>query len=433
MGVDRRFVGLVLRLLHRPHNGHWMPVPKIINRALLETVGLHTYVPYLAGTLILHGLTALGIYALVRRYLGGWAAFLAGAVVLLLGAGWENIFLAIQMSHDGSTAAGTWALVLLLDERHLRRRWLAMPLRTLAVMSSAMGLFFAAAAVVIAVIAFRRRRDTPLIVAPAIVVYAIWHALYNRGAIGGDTLSMANVNAAIEYAREGVVLAIANASGHGPEVGTVLAVLLGTLLIRQVVFHAKLEPGLWAATAGLNSSFLVVGLTRNSIDEPGTSRYLYVGCIFVVIIAAAALRPGRDATHRLGFAAALGVLAGTSLLWNLGQLHAGIRGCRAGATGRARQSACSSATAAPRRCPTTAGRPAQPAEDPKPPRLRALVDRLGSPVDDAVSGPVPEPTWAMDLMLVGMADPPIAAISPVTLPVSPAPVAPGHRGTRPWH
>ena len=330
------------------------------------------------------------------------------------------MFLAIQMSHDGSTAAGTWALVLLLDERDLRRRWLAMPLLIVAVMSSAMGLFFAAAAVVIAVIGFRRRRDTPLIVAPAIVVYAIWHALYNRGAIGGDTLSMANVNAAIEYAREGVVLAIANASGHGPEVGTVLAVLLGTLLIRQVVFRAELEPGLWAATAGLISSFLVVGLTRNSIDGPGTSRYLYVGCIFVVIIAAAALRPGRDATHRLGFAAALGVLAGTSLLWNLGQLDAGVQGLQSWSDrSRATVSLLLRYGGTPALPNDGGSAEYYPPQIPKPPRLRALVDRLGSPVDDAVSGPVPEPTWAMDLMLVGMADPPIAAISPVTLPVSP--------------
>src|ERR1700675_1991519 len=54
-----------------PHNEHWSTVPVLFYRALVETVGLGSYTPYLALLIALHVLVAGLVFVLVRRSCGG--------------------------------------------------------------------------------------------------------------------------------------------------------------------------------------------------------------------------------------------------------------------------------------------------------------------------------------------------------------------------
>ena len=88
-----------------PHNEHWSTLPILTYRVLVETVGLGSYMPYLAVLIGLHLVVATLVYTLVRRT-GGQLAGARAGVVVLLGSGFENLYWAFQIGFVGSVAAG---------------------------------------------------------------------------------------------------------------------------------------------------------------------------------------------------------------------------------------------------------------------------------------------------------------------------------------
>src|SRR6478609_6375742 len=72
-----------------PHNEHWSTLPILAYRGLVETVGLGSYVPYLALLVALHVVVAGLVYVLVRRRNPPLVGLGAAAIVLFLGSGFE--------------------------------------------------------------------------------------------------------------------------------------------------------------------------------------------------------------------------------------------------------------------------------------------------------------------------------------------------------
>jgi len=66
----------------QPHNEHPAMLLRLIYAALLNTVGMRTYVPYMAVLLALHATTVVLLFELVRRRAGDLIGI--GAAVLLL-------------------------------------------------------------------------------------------------------------------------------------------------------------------------------------------------------------------------------------------------------------------------------------------------------------------------------------------------------------
>jgi len=77
--------------LLEPHNGHPSMLLIAVYAVLLNTVGLRSYLPYMAMLLVLHGTSAVLVFELVRRRAGDMIGLAAGALLVVLGAGWENL------------------------------------------------------------------------------------------------------------------------------------------------------------------------------------------------------------------------------------------------------------------------------------------------------------------------------------------------------
>src|SRR5438034_326929 len=84
--------------------------------ALLNTFGLRAYWPYMAGLLLAHAANVVLLFELVRRRAGDLIAIAAALIMLVLGAGWEDLLWAFQLGWLASMAFGLGAM-LALDRR----------------------------------------------------------------------------------------------------------------------------------------------------------------------------------------------------------------------------------------------------------------------------------------------------------------------------
>src|ERR1700675_488599 len=89
-----------------PHNEHLSATLVILYRVLLGTVGMVSYWPYLGVTFALHLVVSGIVYVVVRRETSAAWALGAMVVMLVLGAGGDDILWAFQSGTFGATAAG---------------------------------------------------------------------------------------------------------------------------------------------------------------------------------------------------------------------------------------------------------------------------------------------------------------------------------------
>ena len=113
--------------------------------------------PYLMLLLATHVLAACAVYRLLLPA-GRLVALLALVIVLLLGAGWENLFWAFQIGTVGSAAAGLWALVAVRSGRPPGAAVAAI-LLLVALAFSGIGLYFVPAVSVAILCSDRPRRQ----------------------------------------------------------------------------------------------------------------------------------------------------------------------------------------------------------------------------------------------------------------------------------
>lgn len=165
-----------------PHVGHLTIIPAIAFAALRDTVGLHSYAPFLALAVVMH----LTIAHLLWRLLGRvgvtpWLATGLAAIVAVLGAGAENILWAFQFGFLGAIAAG---LAILLQLQADRPAWWAIAILSLvAIGFSGTALPMLAAAGLVTLL--RHRWWHLAWFAPAGVAYLTWYLVVARESPSG--------------------------------------------------------------------------------------------------------------------------------------------------------------------------------------------------------------------------------------------------------
>ena len=276
----------------QPHNEHPAMIPRLIYTALLNTVGLRTYVPYMAVLLALHATNVVLLFELVRRRAGDVIGIAAALFLLVLGAGWENLLWAFQIGFVGSVASGLAALVV-MDQRP-ERTWLAMVLLFASLMFSGIGLFFwGAAAVWLALTPARRHQLVWL--APIPVAFAVWYlAIGHTGGPGtpAQPQSFADWLATLPlYVVWGVAASLGGLIGEGGELGLVL--LLPALAVVGFTWRRR-RPDAFALgiVAAMIAFYLVLGLNRAQFgyQQSGAGRYVYEGAVFWLLLLADAAR-----------------------------------------------------------------------------------------------------------------------------------------------
>ncbi|MCU1398762.1 MAG: hypothetical protein JWN62_1871 [Acidimicrobiales bacterium] len=181
----RRAAGLN-DFLNRPQDGHWLAVPEVVYWATRSLFGLGSYWPFLIPALAAHVATVLLIRVLCLRHgVSAWTTTLVCTMLLVFGAGWQNLVFAIQISFNFTLLAFLAQLVLVDHDGPVDRRdYLAAFLVLFGVMSSGFGPIFMVG--IFVVLALRQRWKALLVaLVPQVLLYGWWYLSWVLEAKGG--------------------------------------------------------------------------------------------------------------------------------------------------------------------------------------------------------------------------------------------------------
>ena len=312
-----------------PHNGHLIATTRLVYKAILETIGTE-YVAFrvlAVGTLLL---SAGLFYTLVKRRVGALPALAPTIVLLFLGSAWGHVVIPIGLPIVLSVAAGLAALLAL--ERGDRRGDVGgCALLILSVVSYTSGLAFVAGAALSVLLRPDRRGRAWIFLVP-LALYATWFVWSLSSAASPESEGrVSNVLVIPSYVADSLGSVMAALTGLGFDFsepltvnrawGQIIAVLaVGALALR--VRRGAVPAMVWIGVAILLAYWALGALVAETetLQTPGEVRYIYVGAVGVLLVAAAAAT--RIRFSKLGLVA-LFAAAAVSLATNLAVLRDG--------------------------------------------------------------------------------------------------------------
>jgi len=279
--------------LFGPHNEHIVVIPVLVELLTLRLFGMESMTPELV-VLVALLLGAAGcVFVYVRRRLGPWLALFMTTLLLFFGPAWQDFLWPFQIGFAGSALCGLAAL-LLLEGEGPRRDPAACALLALAIGFSSLGLPFAAAAAVEILLRCREHGLRRLyVVAVPLLLYGAWYLGWGHTA--QSSLSVDNVLSSPRYVGEGIVSSLDALLALGTIGDEVVGrskwglPLLGVLL--ALVAYGQLRRpgfprGLWPALAATAGFWFLAAFNTMPGREPYSSRYLYIGALFFILVAA---------------------------------------------------------------------------------------------------------------------------------------------------
>ena len=297
-----------------PANGHLVLFSVIVYKLLFAIVGLRHYTAFVLVNIALDLVCGTLLYVLARRRLGPWLALVPAGMLMLMGTASQDLTWSFQICFLGSIAGGLGAF-LALDRGDLLGDLLAAALLAWSLSSSGVGLAFLVAAAVLLIARGWSWRRAWVIVVPA-VLFALWYLGWGQH----EQITTEIVLKAPQYVANAAADAVAGIAGVDHSWGPALAV--GALVLVGYSWRrAGLglpTPMLLAAIAGALTFWGLAAIIRTNFADPGASRYLYVGAVFIWLVVAEA----RVATDVSGSWLALaGIAVVGALIANLGWLR----------------------------------------------------------------------------------------------------------------
>jgi hypothetical protein len=275
----------------QPHNEHPVMLTRLIYAALLSTVGLRSYLPYMAVLVALHATSAVLLFEIVRRRAGDLVAIAGAALFLVLGAGWENLLWAFQLAFVGSVACGLGMLLALDGPSSSRRLLAAVVLLAGSLAFSGIGLVFGAAAAVILILTPPRRREL-LWFAPVAVLFGAWYLAFGHGGTPPNPPPTAGNLALLPgYTAWGLGQSAAGLIGEGGSWGPP-ALVAAALVLAVTWWRRRPDPFALGVLAALVALYVVTGIGRAQLgyQQAGAGRYVYEGAAFWLILLGDAAR-----------------------------------------------------------------------------------------------------------------------------------------------
>lgn len=304
--------------LMKAHVGNISVFPIAVYKVLFHLVGLNHYAVFRLVVVALHLISGALVYVLASRRIARAPALLAAALILFLGAAWEDLIWGFQIGYMLSIAGGLASLVL-LERREQLSDLGASACLIVSAGSSSLGIAFMAGIAVELLWRREDRRRIWVVIVPA-ALYALWYLGYGESQVSGNSLI-----AAPGFFMDLVAAAFGALIGRGLEWGRPLAVagVLGLFLclIRPRPVSARLA-GLLATGIVL---WAITAAARSTISGPEASRYVYLGAVVIVLVAVELLRGATIPARAVVVAAAFVLLA---VLTGLTVLHAGADGRR---------------------------------------------------------------------------------------------------------
>ena len=315
--------------LLQPHNEHIVLAPVAIEILFLNLFGMDSARPEYVLLVAMQLAAAALLFAYARRRVGDWPALMAATLMLFLGPAWQDLLWPFQIGFVGSVLFGI-AMLLALDRRDRAGDVAATAFLTVASCFSSLGIPFMAAAAV-DVLQSRRERGLARAYVFAIpaLLFAVWYLGWGRNAESRVTLR--NFAEAPRYVVEGLAASVesvlglsAAPIGGSAEVtwGQPLLIALVLLLAYRLVRRPGLPAGVWPIAAAMTTSWFLTALNYMAGREPTSSRYMYAGGVFALLLAVELLRDVRFGRRGLLIAGAVTLAAAVS---NLHFFHDGAR------------------------------------------------------------------------------------------------------------
>ncbi len=288
-----RVVGGVDDMLFAPQDGHWMTFPLIVFRIIRMFFGVDAYWPYVA-VLVLSHLAIVALVAAWMRRLGvsAWTSTLLTGVLLVFGAGWENVLFAVQITYNFSLLAFLAHLLLVDHDGPVDRRdGFGVAISLIGVASSGFGPFFGFGVALLLVIR-RRWRACAVAVVPQALAWLWWWWAWGADPAGdAGNASARFVGRFVEF---GVSSTFGSIMGNGRLAWPAFIACLA------VVAWPKLDASRRGPVVALMATMLVmyagIGARRElfGVAAAGWSRYVYMAAM----LAAPVLAIGLDQARR---------------------------------------------------------------------------------------------------------------------------------------
>jgi hypothetical protein len=316
--------GLSFDVFLQPHAGHPSMLLVALYKAIQATFGMDSVTPYaVASTLVFLASVAL-LFVWMRRRVGDWLALALALPLLFLGAAYEDLLTPFQVGFFAPVACGLAAL-LVLERGRARDPALCCALLIIGLCFQTIALaFIAGVAVKLALDGeLRRRFWVPLI---PVALYAIWYLGWGHN--GPHQFTFDNLATAPAFVLDGYaaatssVLGFANPGDGALAWGRALLAVLAVIAAVRLLTLRRVPPGLWVVLAIGVVFWLLTAFNASYFRSAETSRYQYLGVVFLLMAVAElarGVRPGQTVI-RLCLVGALAAVAG-----NLVALRDGYR------------------------------------------------------------------------------------------------------------
>jgi hypothetical protein len=269
--------GALWSALVRPDNGHLTLIPVAVYRLLFTLGGLTDYSLYRAVGIAAHLVVATLVAVYARKRCGTVVGVSAGAVIIFLGAGWQNIFWPFQIGFMGSLAFGLGAW-LLIDRDTRTGDALACACLTASLACSGIGIGIVVGSVVR--VALQRSTWARLwIVVPPVFLYGLWYAVY-----GESQGSISNIPLLGGFVLTAFAGAVGGLAGRPVDAGRFAAGVVAAGVAASCYHLRRIPPALAGIVVAAVANWLLVGYSRASYGNPTASRYVYVGAVFILLI-----------------------------------------------------------------------------------------------------------------------------------------------------
>lgn len=305
---------LTLDNLLRPHNEHLVVFPALIQWVLVELFGMSNALPeYLLLVGFLLGTAGL-LFVYVERRVGPWLALFAAVALLGFGPGWEALLWPFEITFVGPLFFGI-AMLLALEREDRLGDAAACAFLVLSLGFSGLGLPFGLAAAVAILQGDRRNwlRRSYVVAIPALL-FAVWYLGWGHEA--ATHISLENILEAPRFVAEAVAATAASLVGLGTDpIGggsawgpAILVALVAALAYRQTR-RPGFYSGLWPIAAAAAASWALTAFNAAPGREAASSRYQYVGAVFLLMILANLLRGVRPSRPTIALLGALTLIA----------------------------------------------------------------------------------------------------------------------------
>jgi len=304
------------------HQGHWTTAPTLLFQLLRATVGLHSYLPYLALAVIAHLAVVHLVWRLsVRAGASAWLSTGFAAVTLVLGCAAENLFWAFQVGFMGAVAVAL-LVVVLVDRPVVSLPWAvaAGVLAVVALTFSGTALPVLAGAAILSWVRHGLPRSLAIF-APAGLIYLIWYLLEARG--DASTLGVHGIGF---VTRAPLFVAVMFGAGYGQFVGVLvlgpvvaLALLAWLWLARRRWLGREAVAYVLLLASAVFAVLTAISRGGGELTAAGAQRYVYLIVMLAIPTMALALGwiAARGRAARVLVALALVLIAGVNVTWGV--------------------------------------------------------------------------------------------------------------------